>query len=102
MSCATSTQKKLYTARKLTKVMFSHDKISMSMSSTDKYIPGVFCRLTYVDVRIRSTRSLCILPECFFILEIPFPAKYCAGSTYLIYLARTNTKVRGEDLLCAQ
>ena len=99
--CHVHTQKKIYTASKLTKVTFSNDKISMSMSSTDKYIPGMFCRLTYVDVRIRRTRSLCIL-NVFFILEIPFLAKYCADSTYLIYLARTNTQVRGEDLLCAQ
>ena len=46
------------------KATLSHEKISMSMSSTDKYIQGMLSRLTYVDVCIRRTRSFCMF---FFI-----------------------------------
>ena len=60
-----STQKKIMRCEKATKVTFFHDKISMSMSSTDKHIPGMLCQLTYVNVHI-CTRSSCVLNVFLF------------------------------------
>ena len=92
-----STQKKLCTARKLTKVTFSHDKISMSMSSTDKYIPGMFCRLTYVDVRIRSTRSRRIL-NVFWFYKYIFLQSIARKARILYILRGQIQKCGGGDI----
>ena len=77
-----STQKKLCTVRKLTKVTFSHDKISMSMSSTDKYIPGMFCWLTYVDITSAAHGHVAFRMFFKFFKYIHFLAKYCTDSMY--------------------
>ena len=49
--------------RDLTKMTFSHDKISMSMSSSDEYIQVMF---RHVDIYIWSRSLFCILNVFWF------------------------------------
>ena len=76
----------------------SHDKISMSISSTDKYTYIFEERLFGCTCSVQSASIAVLNFECFFVVKIQFLAKYCMNSMHVVYFAWTYTQVSGRKI----